>query len=95
MSGLFYAVDPFFLEVMKIFLVVFFLYGQLIRIDDLHLLQFLTKPALIMHIICFFSFGYLEKNPLLSLKRDNRNSSDKAMLTRAYKGAHAIAHFLG
>ena len=48
---------------MKIFLVVFFLSVQLVRIDDLHLLQFLTKPALYIHILFtslvdFFGKGF-------------------------------------
>jgi hypothetical protein len=39
----------FFLVLAKTFLVVFFLNGHVVRIDDLHLRQFLTKPALNSH----------------------------------------------
>jgi len=42
--------SPFFLLVTKIFLLVFFLIVQFVRTDDLHLLQFFTKPALKVHI---------------------------------------------
>jgi len=48
--------SPFFLLSVKIFLVVFFRNVQLIRTDDLHLLQFLTKPALNIHNVIYLSF---------------------------------------
>jgi len=49
-------ISPFFLLSVKIFLVVFFRNVQLIRTDDLHLLQFLTKPTLNIHNVICLSF---------------------------------------
>jgi hypothetical protein len=41
---------PFLLLSGKNFLVVFFLIVQVSRMEDLHFLQFLTSPALSIHI---------------------------------------------
>ena len=38
--------SPFFLLLAKVFFPLFFLKVQVVRTDDLHLLQFLTSPAL-------------------------------------------------
>ena len=42
-------ISPFLLVFTKNFFLDFFLNVQVVRTDDLHLLQFLTKPALNMH----------------------------------------------
>jgi hypothetical protein len=49
---------PFFLLSEKIFFPVFFLNVQVVRTDDLHRLQFFTKPALNEHN-SFYLFGCL------------------------------------
>ena len=68
---------PFFLLSPKNFLVVFFLMVQVILIEDVHLLQFFTKPALNIHIVVTFPVDVLEKNQLFGeLSRHyKRNSS--------------------
>ncbi len=60
----FVTVAPFFLLSEKNFLVVFFLMVQFNLMDDLHLLQFLTKPALNIHIVLYLLFNDFEKNQL-------------------------------
>jgi len=45
----YWVLVDFFLLSAKTFLVVFFLIVQLSRTEDLHLLQFLTNPALTIH----------------------------------------------
>lgn len=52
----FVTVVAFFLLSMKNFLVVFFLMVQFSLMDDLHLLQFLTNPALSIHIVFYLLF---------------------------------------
>jgi hypothetical protein len=46
-------VSPFFLVSTKNFFPDFFLSVQLVRTDDLHLLQFFTKPALNIHNVIY------------------------------------------
>jgi hypothetical protein len=46
----YFLFSPFFLLSVNIFFPDFFLCVQVMRTDDLHLLQFLTNPALNVHI---------------------------------------------
>jgi len=57
-------VSPFFLLSTKNFFPDFFLSVQVVRTDDLHLLQFFTKPALSVHNDIYLLF-------ILFLKRFN------------------------
>ena len=57
-------VSPFFLLLTKIFFPAFFRKVQVLRTDDLHLLQFFTKPTLNIHIIVTSNSFLLEKNQL-------------------------------
>jgi hypothetical protein len=47
--------SPFFLLSAKLFFDAFFLYTQFSRTEDLHLRQFLTKPALNIHIFIYLN----------------------------------------
>ena len=80
----YFAASPFFLLVAKTFLEVFFLKVQVVRTEDLHLLQFLTKPALNIHILHDLTLDEIEKNQLLkALSSDNkRNSSHRSQPPR-------------
>jgi len=66
----------------KIFLVVFFLSVQLSRTDDLHLRQFLTKPALNIHNVVYLVLICFEKYQLFRRfsPEDKRNSSSRSAL---------------
>jgi len=46
----YFFVSPFFLLSAKIFFPDFLLIVQVVRTDDLHLLQFFTSPALKVHM---------------------------------------------
>jgi hypothetical protein len=54
----YFFVSPFFLLSVKIFFPDFFLCVHVVRTDDLHLLQFLTKPALNEHINVYLLFVF-------------------------------------
>jgi hypothetical protein len=73
--------SPFFLLSVNNFFPDFFLCVQVVRTDDLHLLQFLTNPALSVHIDIYLLFVlFCEKNQLFGRvsPEDKRNSSCKA-----------------
>ena len=54
-------VSPFFLLSANSFFPDFFLYVQVTRTDDLHLLQFLTKPALKVHNSIYLLIIFLKR----------------------------------
>jgi len=60
-----YAFSPFFLLSAKTFCRTFFFNVQFVRTDDLHLRQFLTRPALNIHNAVYLLFDF-EKNQLFS-----------------------------
>ena len=71
-------VSPFLLVSAKNFVLDFFLNVQVVRTDDLHLLQFFTKPALKLHIDIYLLIVYFgEKVQLFGRvsPEDKRNSS--------------------
>src|SRR4030042_6606986 len=57
----YFFVSPFFLLSTKIFFADFFLAVQVSRTDDLHLLQFFTRPALNEHIPIFLLLFILKR----------------------------------
>jgi hypothetical protein len=80
----YFFVSPFFLLFANTFLPDFFLCVQVMRTDDLHLLQFLTNPALNEHIDIYLLVGYsFEKNQLFGRvsPEDKRNSSHITRVT--------------
>jgi len=74
-------VSPFFLLSAKIFFPVFFLNVQVVRTEDLHLLQFFTIPALNIHKVIYLLIVILEKIQLFDRfsPEDKRNSSLRSM----------------
>ena len=80
--------SPFFLLSTKYFLAVFFLNVQLVRTEDLHRLQFLTKPALNIHnLIYLYLFLVLKRFDFRQVQpRGQKETLQLPISLDAYKG---------
>jgi hypothetical protein len=81
--------SPFFLLSTKYFLAVFFLNVQVVRMEDLHRLQFLTRPALNIHILFTSVCSCFEKNrfPTGCSARGQKETLRISIRAPAYKRA--------
>ena len=79
-------VSPFFLVSTKNFFPDFFLSVQVVRTDDLHLLQFFTKPALKEHIdICLLFILFWKGSIIRGLAQRIRETLHLKVDSRTYK----------